>query len=49
MQADLLGIGREDRGRLREEFHLYANLRPARTLIPGGGKAAALRREEPLV
>src|SRR5271154_6876663 len=22
--------------RLREEFHLYANLRPARTLIPGG-------------
>ena len=22
--------------RLREEFHLYANLRPARTLVPGG-------------
>src|SRR5213592_1138082 len=22
--------------RLREEFHLYANVRPARTLIPGG-------------
>jgi isocitrate dehydrogenase (NAD+) len=22
--------------RLREEFHLYANLRPARTLLPGG-------------
>ncbi len=22
--------------RLREEFHLYANLRPARTLMPGG-------------
>jgi isocitrate dehydrogenase (NAD+) len=22
--------------RLREEFHLYANLRPARTMIPGG-------------
>ena len=22
--------------RLREEFHLYANLRPAKTLIPGG-------------
>src|SRR5579875_1486533 len=22
--------------RLREEFHLYANLRPAHTLIPGG-------------
>jgi len=22
--------------RLREEFKLYANLRPARTLIPGG-------------
>ena len=23
--------------RLREEFHLYANLRPAHTLVPGGG------------
>src|SRR6201994_2222545 len=22
--------------RLREEFHLYANLRPAKTLVPGG-------------
>jgi len=22
--------------RLREEFHLYANVRPARTLVPGG-------------
>ncbi len=22
--------------RLREEFHLYANLRPARTMVPGG-------------
>ncbi|HSS26564.1 MAG TPA: isocitrate/isopropylmalate family dehydrogenase, partial [Usitatibacter sp.] len=22
--------------RLREEFHLFANLRPARTLVPGG-------------
>ena len=27
---------RSSNGRLREEFQLYANLRPARTIIPGG-------------
>src|SRR5271166_6584121 len=27
---------RSSNGRLREEFKLYANLRPARTIVPGG-------------
>src|ERR1700722_13732280 len=30
------GVYRSSNVRLREEFKLYANLRPARTLIPGG-------------
>ena len=32
-----IGAGyRSSNVRLREEFHLYANVRPARTLVPGG-------------
>jgi isocitrate dehydrogenase (NAD+) len=36
LETPVGGGYRSSNVRLREEFHLYANVRPARTLIPGG-------------
>src|ERR1700692_1455974 len=36
LETPAVGGYRSSSGLLREEFKLYANLRPARTLIPGG-------------
>jgi isocitrate dehydrogenase (NAD+) len=36
LETPVGGGWRSSNVRLREEFHLYANVRPARTLVPGG-------------